>query len=257
MGLALVKAGGSTVAGAPTQAFWSPSTATDWTVYWHEFHQVQNVVADNHDDTLSLAAFSTGTGSNTGTATTSAYANCMGVRFIRLGTSAGSYLYLAYNTRFFNSSEYSYRVGARVRFEAVPDATDDYTYNFGFDSGLAGTGTDAVKIYMDRSLSATNLYIRTRSGGTDTDTDTGVALNNTSFFNLEIDYDPNASTATFYINGANVGTHTTNVTASDALYFLSGMRRTSMVSTRELYTDWMYFAFKNTSGRGSVADWIL
>lgn len=164
----------------------------------------------------------TATGSVFGTVVSGTQANAVaenpftydGVGIIRLttgNTATGSaYVGTAPGTSsaiLFGGSGLTQKMKLRCQIGALATTTEDFTVRHGFLDSGSGESTDGAYFEYDRSLSA-NWQIVTANNGTRTKTDTSVAVD-TGYHTYEVIV--NGGTASFYIDGTNVGSQSTNV----------------------------------------------
>lgn len=146
-----------------------------------------------------------------------------------------------------------HRVGAYGKHLNTPDATDDFIWWVGFNLSFNSLGTYNAIILIDRTVSTTNYIARTRRASTDTDIDTGVAID-TNWHTFEVIVNDDLTSITFYIDATLVGTSTTNLpNASMAVQF---MQKFVAGAARHFYIDYIYHAFKPATARGTLHTWI-
>lgn len=97
-----------------------------------------------------------------------------------------------------------------LKLGSLSTATDTYTWRAGFLSGTASEPTDGI--YFRYTDGATGAHFRavTRSGGVETDTDTGVVAD-TNNHKFEITVNAAGTSVIFKIDGSTVATVTTNI----------------------------------------------
>jgi len=90
------------------------------------------------------------------------------------------------------------------------NAVGDMDVRFGImDNVNYGSITNGIHFYLDTAGHATNWVARTMSASSNTDTATGIAWSASAWHKFEIWY--TAASVKFYIDGALVATHTTNI----------------------------------------------
>ena len=150
-----------------------------------------------------------------------------------------------------------YRIGLRFKHDIATNASDQYKSGVGFDTAFLNNGTEGVFLGVDYSQNTTNYVAMSSDGGTDTVTDTGVAFD-TNWHNIEVLLDAGAGTptATYYIDGALVATHTTNIPNAGALYYqLFTLAIGTMSQSIITYMDWAYLHWKPNAALGVVHTW--
>lgn len=107
--------------------------------------------------------------------------------------------------------------------------SDSCTHRIGFLDSYSGAPTDGVFFQFDLSLGTlSNWKIGTRSNSTETLTTTGTAVSVGTFVTLRAEVNATGTSVEFFIDGASVGTITTNIPASSSRTFGFGF---SLVKT--------------------------
>jgi hypothetical protein len=89
-----------------------------------------------------------------------------------------------------------------------------------------------------RSTDGGNWYAVTRSSGTETATDTGVATNTTNWQRLTCKY--TSASCTFYIDGVLKATHTTNIPTTEANFGMIVVKTAATTGQIAYTVDWLY-----------------
>lgn len=138
-----------------------------------------------------------------------------------------------------------------VKLSSLSDGTDTFFVQLGICIGSNTINTsDGVYFGYTHSLSSGNWRCYTSKASTDTVTDSGVAASAAAFQRLGFLINAAASSVTFYINGAVVATHATNIPLST-----TAMRRWAIINksagttTRHLYTDYIAHIVNYTTAR--------
>lgn len=101
------------------------------------------------------------------------------------------------------------------RLQDLPDGTDDFEFECGFSDDWADGGSifHAILLRVSRSINATNWVATTLASGSVTNTSTGVpfAAGASEWAVLRFDVAADGSEVEFYIDGALVATHATNI----------------------------------------------
>jgi len=100
---------------------------------------------------------------------------------------------------------------AIIQIPTLSTATDEFKAYFGFYDGTSGDGVDNVMFFYDRAASGDVWLTDTRSNTSDTVNSTGVSIVAGTWYRLGIEVNADASRAKFFVNGALVTTHTTNI----------------------------------------------
>jgi hypothetical protein len=110
-----------------------------------------------------------------------------------------------------------------VNIATLSDATQRYQLVIGlFDTATAANQVDAVSFVYDEggvstgSAASANWQIRTASNSTRSWTTTTTAVAAATWYKLRVEVNAAGTSATFYINGANVGTIATNIPTGTA-----------------------------------------
>jgi hypothetical protein len=120
-----------------------------------------------------------------------------------------------------------------VLLPILATAGEDYRFVFGptFEHTFLGIGAVGAWIEYDRSQSA-NWRCVTRNASVSTTTDSGVAVAANAVVQLTVHY-VSATEVRFYINGALVATHTTNVPGDVACHVAAHLAKTAGTTSRQ------------------------
>lgn len=122
--------------------------------------------------------------------------------------------------------------------DAVSDGTNGYRWSFGLtrDRPFGSEGDNEMRFLCDfATYGNQNIRAISRASATSTTTDTGVASTAGGLQKLVIAYDT-TSQIRYWINGALVATHTTNIPGAsvDSVPFCATIRKTAGTSARRL-----------------------
>jgi len=190
-----------------------------------------------------------------------AASNNQGVLELGAGTAATGYCSInvgnnAIYTGAASGGGAAFKIGSRSQFGTLSNATDEYIYRFGIsnDTTSNGVGSSEIGFRYDRATDGANWQCITRSGGTETKTDSGVAVTaSTTGANmqvLEFTVNEAASSVTFQIDGVDVATHTTNIPANRMGYGCE-IEASTAYTTNEAVVgiDWLRFECTRSSAR--------
>jgi hypothetical protein len=104
----------------------------------------------------------------------------------------------------------SWFLQAIVEIPTLSVVGDEFRAYVGFYDGTTGDGSDTAMFYYDRLNFGDNWLTDTATGGTHT-TNTISAISAATFYRLGIEINAAATRVKFYLNGALVQTHTTNI----------------------------------------------
>lgn len=139
----------------------------------------------------------------------------------------------------------------RSALTALSDGTNTYTAIVGLtDAGIGSFGTTPDGIYFKytHSVNSGNWQCITRSGGTETNNNSAVAAS-ASYQILEIRINSDITSIGFYIDGALVQTHTTNIPASTAMWMQAMIVKSAGTTSRGLAMDYYEEVATRTTAR--------
>ena len=231
---------------------WNP-VDTNWKTMKCDFMSSSNFSAHN-EGSLCLTDSSSGAGANITNGAGNEITGGFGAKIVRNSTANGGYsvYYLGQTTTDVNDSVLRY--GMLFTLDAIPDATDDFIIALGPGSTFANTGGNEAFFLIDRSRNATNFVAHNRSGGSETDTDTGVAFT-TGPHVIEMELDVANTTCKFAIDGSLVATHTTNIMTAANSYFQILNRTVASTATVDLNLHIAWIRQKPNAAIGSVYNW--
>lgn len=234
--------------------FWHP-TDTSWKVYSNEF---MNNAANTTEQTAgSLNLFVVANGSTHDQLNAEVPTNRFGVREMSVGDTSNNHIGMSTDVFALATGGATIRVGVGMRLPVLADATDDYTFGFGFDDKTTDLGSQYAMIGTSLSQSATHWVTRTRDGSTEDINTTTVPLNASNYFNLEVELNAAADLVRFWIDGILVKTSTANLPSGRINLHMFLDRTGNATQVVNFYVDWMYLAFKPTVARGNIAPWVL
>lgn len=234
--------------------YWHP-TDTSWKVYSNEFMNNHANTTEQTAGTLNL--YVVANGSSHDQLNEEVPTNRFGVREMSVGDTTGNHIGMSTDVFALATGGATIKVGAAVRLPVLADATDDYTFGFGLDDKQTDLGGQYAMIGTSLSQSATHWVTRTRDGSTEDMNTTGVALNASNYFNLEVELNAAASEAKFWINGVLVKTSTANLPSGRINIHMFLDRTGNATQIVNFHVDWMYLAFKPATARGNIAPWVL
>jgi len=234
-------------ASSGSSTFYQNPVDANWKTRFNDFTQGDG---NNFWGELNLLGIASTGASIAETALVSGEEDRFGIATISCGSTYGISMGYASEARFGGAQ---HRFGAGLKLVAVPDATDDALFWFGFSMDTNSIGTYMSYIGIDRSVNATNFIAVTRKAGTQTATDTGVAFD-TDWHTFEIIVNGGNTSHAFYIDGTLVATNTTNLPDAS----LAPTVGTSNVAgaANSFKIDWIYHAFKPTAARGTITTWL-
>lgn len=184
----------------------------------------------------------------------------MGQARVLISTNGSSYSYLGsgeQNIILMGGAEYWYET--RVNLSQLSTVSEEFQFALGFlDSFPGTTQTDAVCFLYDRagvstgSAASDNWQILTASNGTRTYTTTSVpVVDANTWIKLGISINAGGNLATYYIDGASVGTITTNIPTGSARYtgFANLMKKSAGTGVQYHFCDYIEVAGKFTTAR--------
>jgi hypothetical protein len=139
----------------------------------------------------------------------------------------------------------SHELNFVVRVPTLSTVTDEFDFWFGLGDGLENftshPGNNCVAFQYSR-LTSTNWQGITKSGGSSTTASGGsnVAVT-TGWANFKIIINAAGTSATFYVNGVNIGTSTTNIPTTNPIYLGFSIKKSlGITSSNSLvdYVDW-------------------
>ena len=231
--------------------------AADWIVGFNDFTSTEQYTSTG---SFPIGPFWTdvaSTGAGTSVHSNTNYAASFGVRETKCNNTVSAFFRHSTDQFAATFTEGTFRVGVRVRFPALPNASgDDFYWYIGFSEQLNTKtfGTDHALLGIELTKNASNFVVLTKDGTTENVTDTGVAVAIDTWYNLEIECTPTAVSA--WIDGTSVlsGSTTNHPRTSQACSVFTEMF--SRVGTPAdfvySYRDWAYIAFKPASARGSI-----
>lgn len=175
-----------------------------------------------------------------------------GVGSLSTGTGTGENIYLSranYNVG--NGSEIS--IKWRGALEDLSDGTNTYYIYKGLikPASLPAGATDpndGIYFKYSHGINGGKYFAVTRAASTSTETDTGVAADN-QYHVFEIRFNTDLSTVTFFIDGVQVASHTTNIPTAGIYSLIMGIWQTAGASARKIHFDLYGEFIYNANGR--------
>lgn len=181
--------------------------------------------------------------------------NAQGVIGLGTGTTASGYCSINHGSNAIVSDTAAFKLACRSQFLALSTASDEFIYRFGFSNDVTsnGQGTHEIGFRYDRLVDGVNWQCVTRVSGTETVTDSGVAATasatGAAMQELEIRWAEGITSVTFYIGGALVATHTTNL-YSGRFGFGAELEATAYTSVEpEIGIDWIRMEYTRATAR--------
>jgi hypothetical protein len=167
----------------------------------------------NNQNTDEFSYTQSGTGAGFTPASVGPSDGAVGVLRINLGTTATGRAAIASASPF---GQYLLNTGrgytaSRVKFVALSDATNTYTFRTGRGDSVTGSHTDSVNFRYTHAENGGKFLCVAIANGVETTADSGVSVAVDTWYTLEIVTNANATEARYYINGVLVGTITTNI----------------------------------------------
>lgn len=196
-----------------------------------------------------------GSSSCTHTTPASGEENRKGIWIMTHTNGAGNRVSL-YNGQVYKFGDGEHRTGASVKLANVPDATNDYLWNFGYNNFSGTLGAFLTLIGIDRTQNTTNYICITDNNSTPTYADSGVAFD-TNWHIFEILTNAAGTEVSFYIDGVSVcGSPITTDIPTVALRLFIGSNWVAGASTRNWDLDFVYHALKPGTSRGTTHTWM-
>lgn len=182
-------------------------TAVNTITYFEDFNNYQSATTTGSFPYWAIAS-GTGAQNQRGTALSTekeriGYARC------NSGSAAGAHYAMIINVQNIYLGAASHVMAGAVKLAALPDVTNDYITAIGFGDSWP-TMNNKIWLVLDRTLSTTNWCTVTAKAGVLTTTVTSTAAS-TSWTTLRVEINTAGTSCTFYIDGALVATHSTNI----------------------------------------------
>lgn len=181
--------------------------------------------------------------------------NAQGVIELGTGTTASGYCSINQGTNSIVTLNGAVKLAGRSCFWNLSTASDEFIYRFGFSNDVTsnGQGTHEIGFRYDRAGDGVNWFCVTRSSGTETVTDSGVAVTASAtgltMQELELRWDEAMTSVTFYIGGTLVATHTTNL-YTGRFGFGAELEATAYTSSEPLVgIDWVRMEYTRATAR--------
>jgi hypothetical protein len=223
-----------------------PTSTDQWVGYFEDF---LGYVSGTWGNPWGLQVLNSGALNVSRDITVGEKATVCGAIGMGTGTAGGNYTALRGGPAFY-ADQFEWELYYKMLMNIVPDGTDDYLVAFGLwdDTFIYSGAANGALFLIDRTVNSTNIIARTSNAGADTDTDTGIAFNS-DWSTFRIKYD--ATDIKFYIDGALVATHNTNIPISDDLRFHIYQSNVAGATSRFVYYDWVGFRYKALNARGT------
>ena len=226
-------------------------TSTDWKVLHNEFTPNRRSVLDIAPGAGDTMGFQYSGNQALGVAEAGRFGIC---EFDNSGSlTAGYFSGLRTNGgHTLKGGDYSLRYGVSIKLDAVPTATSNVVYLLQLGNSVATFSTTYIQIGAAYSDNATNFTVKTRTGGTITTTDTGIAMD-TAWHSFEIHMNVDWTEAKFYIDGTLEHTQTVDLPSTADFQYSMATRQASTVLVGPVFSiDWAYIAWKPASTRDTI-----
>lgn len=132
-----------------------------------------------------------------------------------------------------------------VNVPTASDGTDTFTARVGFADTLSGDSADGAYFRYTHGTNGGRWECVTRAAGSETATDSGVELSAGTFRVFEIEVNPDATLAAFYVDGSPVQTHTDDIPTGSGREtgFAAGLVKSAGATARTIEVDLMAFSF--------------
>lgn len=191
---------------------------------------------------LNWTSSTTGAGAPVAATQTGVDASHMGVLSLQTGTTATGRSTIALTgaagTGQWNLTGGTYSWYHNVYIPTLSISTDRYIYRAGFGDTLTADFADGVYFEYDESTSA-NWRIKTANTSTRTAVDTGVAVVAATWIQLQMIITGSTS-AQYFINGTSVGTNSTNMPTSSAMYPAIFIQKSAGTTSRAALIDYFF-----------------
>ena len=224
-------------------------TSTDWKVLWNEFLPERRSVVDN----WGKAGGTMGFGFSGTQALAPPEANRFGILKTTAGTTAGFFSGMRTNGgHTLKGGDYPLRFGCAIKLNSVPVSGSDTAYLLQLGNSVNTFSTTYIQIGAAYADNATNFTVKTRTGGTITTTDTGIAMD-TNWHSFEIHMNTDWTEAKFYIDGTLEHTQTADLPSTADFQYSITTRNNAVVTDIPIwYIDWAYIAWKPASTRDTI-----
>jgi hypothetical protein len=133
---------------------------------------------------------------------------------------------------------------------AVSDGTDTYTLRAGCDNGSPGDGSTGIFFRYTDAVNGGRWQCVSRAASVESTADSGIAVAANTYYNLKIIVNAGASSITYYINGASVGTIATNIPAAGSSPTINfGIAKSLGTTARAFQADYFYLKWVPTTPR--------
>lgn len=138
-----------------------------------------------------------------------------------------------------------------ARLPILSDGTETFTLLLGLNDTASGAMVDGVAFRYTHAVNGGRWECVARNNATETVVDSGVSVAATTNYKLRIEINAAGTSAQFFINGASVGTITTNIpTASGRQTTPSfGIIKSAGTTSRDLLLDYIYLRCDLTTAR--------
>jgi hypothetical protein len=125
---------------------------------------------------------------------------------------------------------------AVLRIETLSNVTDEYTMYFGLFDATTATPVDGVYFYYDRATAGDVWRIATANNSTITVNSLGNAVSAGTWVRPGIEINAAGTRAKYYIDGALLGTITTNLPAGRATGFATGFNKSAGSGAADVFS---------------------
>lgn len=140
----------------------------------------------------------------------------------------------------------------RFYIGTLSNGTDRYVLRMGFLDSFSGESVDFIGFRYSDDLNSGKFQCVTRSNSSETATDSGITLAVNTWYTLEVVVNADGTSCEFFIDGASVGTITTNIPSNSSRLFSYGFYAQKTVGTTNItmaYIDYLEVLLEFTTPR--------
>lgn len=176
--------------------------------------------------------------------------NHLGILEFTTSTSASSAPHIVTGLNHMTSGGGELTAEWLVRFPNLSDATDSFVARAGFTNAYSSSLTDGIYFEYTHSVNAGNWTCKTGSNASFTTANSGTPVAINTWYRLTAVVNAAGTLATFYINGTQVGTISTNIPTGARLFGVgAGMYKTAGTTARKMFADYGYYLADLTTER--------
>ena len=199
-----------------------------------------------HDLTLSYSTFESGIGSNTsGTGSLATFSNTLitdgtriGIAELETGSTTTGFASSFKSCYYVNNGQLIFEMP--IQLSALSNGTDTYSINIGFTGSTSTTGANnGIYFNYTNGTNSGKFQCVTNSAGSVTTADSGITVAATTWYNLQVIVNNNATSVGFYINHSLVATITTNIPTAQLLNAGAIILKSAGTTNVNLFFDFM------------------